>query len=371
MRREKDSPSNEGIRGNSKSKGIKHNKIYLLYIFKWFHKFINSKGALNVSISREEVIKAITFQKPSRLVFSFPEKYGTDFAWASMDLSPDKRLLKGKDEWGAVWDSMGESHLGLGKVKEFPLKDWEDFKKMKIPDIEKPERWEGVKGAGERANGKFVLGEGISIYERLHFLRGLENTWVDIYENRNEMCKLLDILVDMNLYAIDRYSREGVNGFIFFDDWGLQDRLMISPKLWREIWKPRYKRIYDAVHKAGMYTFLHSCGYIVEILGDLIEIGLDVINMDQQENMGLALLSEKFAGKITFYSPVDIQKTMVYGTMDEIREYCRKMVRLLGRPEGGFIAKWYSDPVGAGHTQETIETMCDEFLKISREVYGN
>ena len=90
--------------------------------------------------------------------------------------------------------------------------------------------------------------------------------------------------------------------------------------------------------------------------------------MDQQENMGLELLGERFGGRITFYNPVDIQQTMVYGSMEEIRAYCRKMAKLLGRANGGFIPKWYSDPVGAGHRQEAIDTMCNEFLKISSQI---
>ena len=110
---------------------------------------------------------------------------------------------------------------------------------------------------------------------------------------------------------------------------------------------------------------MHSCGYIVDILDDLIEVGLDVIHMDQQENMGLALLGERFGGRLTFYAPVDIQHTMAHGTLDEIRAYCRDMVRLLGRPEGGFIPRWYSDPVGAGHRQEAIDSMSQEFLRLS------
>jgi len=104
----------------------------------------------------------------------------------------------------------------------------------------------------------------------------------------------------------------------------------------------------------------------VDILDDLIEIGLDVIQMDQQENMGLELLGERFGGRITFYCPVDIQNTMVYGSLEDIRFYCRKMVKLLGSPNGGFIPKWYSDPVGAGHRQEAIDAMCEEFLRIGK-----
>ncbi len=184
------------------------------------------------------------------------------------------------------------------------------------------------------------------------------------------MCALIDALTDMNLTAIKRYAEAGVDGFIFCDDWGLQNKLMISPDLWRDIWKPRYARIYKAAHDADMFTFLHSCGYIVDILDDLIEVGLDVIHMDQQENMGLELLSKRFSGRITFFAPVDIQKTMVLGSLEDIRTYCRKMADLLGRPEGGFIPLWYTDPAGAGHEPVSIDAMCEEFLKISREKLG-
>jgi uroporphyrinogen decarboxylase len=312
--------------------------------------------------SREVVNRTVRFQGADRLPYDFPEKFGTDFYSIGMSPSPDARPRKGVDEWGAVWQNLGQTNLG--EVKEFPLKDWKDFDRLVIPDIHDPRRWEEILGARERAGEKFILANGVSIYERVHFIRGLENTWMDIFDHPDELCHLIDILVEMNIAAIEHYRQVGADGLIFCDDWGLQNRLMIAPKAWRQIWKPRYARIFQAAHEAGMLNFMHSCGYIVDILDDLIEIGLDVIQQDQQENMGLELLGERFGGRITFYDPVDIQNTMVYGTMDEIRAYCRKMVAVLGRPNGGFIPKWYGDPVGAGHRQEAIDTMCEEFLKI-------
>jgi hypothetical protein len=92
--------------------------------------------------------------------------------------------------------------------------------------------------------------------------------------------------------------------------------------------------------------------------------------MDQQENMGLELLGRRFGGRIAFWCPVDIQSTMARGNPDEIRAYCRRMTAALGRPEGGFLPKWYADPVSAGHSQAAVDAMCEEFLKISREMYG-
>ncbi|MDH7569413.1 MAG: uroporphyrinogen decarboxylase family protein [Armatimonadota bacterium] len=317
---------------------------------------------------REVVRRTVTFSGPDRLARSLPPPYGDDFAGVGMTPSPDARPSSGVDEWGAVWHNIGVSKMG--EVKEFPLQDWSNFSKLQIPDIHDPRRWTALSGARERAGDRFLMATGISLYERVHFIRGLENTWADLYTHPAELRSLLNILVDMNLAAIAHYAQAGADGYMWCDDWGLQNRLMISPEKWREFWKPCYARVYEAAHAAGMLTFLHSCGYIVDILDDLIEIGLDVIQMDQQENMGLELLSERFAGRITFYCPVDIQQTMAHGSPDEIRAYCRRMVRLLGRPEGGFIAKWYSDPVGAGHRPEAITAMCEEFLAISQEIYG-
>jgi len=319
-----------------------------------------------MTTSQQLVKKALLFRSPERLPFDFPEKFGSDFYWAGMEPSPDSRSRSGVDEWGAVWENIGA--MTLGQVKDFPLKNWADFNRLTIPDINDPQRWTCLEDVRQKAGDRFLLGHGISIYERVHFIRGLENAWMDIHSAPEELGRLVDVLVEMNLAAIQRYASLGFDGLIFPDDWGLQNRLMISPADWRKIWKPRYARIYEAAHAAGLHTFLHSCGYIVDILDDLIEIGLEAIHMDQQENMGLGLLGGRFGGRITFFAPVDIQKTMFYGTLDEIRQYCHAMVRLLGRPEGGFIPRWYSDPVGAGHRPEAIDAMCEEFLYMNQDL---
>ena len=315
--------------------------------------------------SRERVRRTIHFEGADRLPYDLPDKYGSDFALGVMAPYVDMLLPEGTDEWGCVWESTGKTNLG--QVKEFPLKDWKDFDKLNIPDIRDPERWESVDGIRECVGDKFLLTMGISLFERVRCIRGFENAVTDIYESPGELGNLIDVLVDMNLVAIERYAEAGADGYMFLDDWGVQNSLMISPDAWRRIWKSRYERVYNAAHDAGLLTFLHSCGYIVDILDDLIEVGVDVLHMDQQENMGLEFIGERFGGRVTFFSPVDIQNTMARGNLDEIRAYCRKMARLLGRPNGGFIPRWYTDPVGAGHTQEALDAMCEEFVRLSEE----
>jgi len=299
------------------------------------------------------------------MAHGLPQRYGDDFFCTGMDPTVDARLKDGVDEWGARWENMGTTNLG--EVKEFPLTDWAGLDALAIPDIRDPKRWEGVLRARELAGDKYVLGNGVSIYERVHFLRGFQNTWIDVYEAQPELNRMIGILVDMNLYAIEQFAKADADGIIIFDDWGLQQNLMIDPAMWRSIWKPHYARIFRAAHDAGLHTFMHSCGYIVDILDDLIDAGLDVIQMDQQQNMGLTLLGERFGGRITFWSPVDIQNMMVNGSLDDIRAYCREMVLTLGRPNGGFIAMWYGDPQGAGHRPEAIDAMCQEFIRLSQD----
>ncbi|HPP12167.1 MAG TPA: uroporphyrinogen decarboxylase family protein, partial [bacterium] len=214
--------------------------------------------------SREVVWRTIRFKKPAWLAHNFPEPYGTDLTSVGLDPSPDARPSSGVDEWGAVWENIGVSHLG--QVKDFPLKSWSDLDRIKIHDIHEERRYQYLAQAREKAGDKFLLGCGLSLYERVHFLRGFENTWTDIYLEPENLGRLLDLLVEMNLVVIQRYALAGVDGYIFCDDWGLQNRLMISPEKWRQLWKPRYARIYQACHQAGLATFLHSCGYIVDIL---------------------------------------------------------------------------------------------------------
>lgn len=318
--------------------------------------------------SRETVSRAIRFQGPGRLPHYFPAPFGSDFAFTAMNPSPDWFVGAGTDEWGCVWENIGASQMG--EVKTSPLRDWADLPNLHIPDIRQPSRWTLMPTARKEAGDQFLIGFGMTLYHRATYLRGVENLWADLYEEPERVAELLDILVELNLVAIEHYAEAGVDGFFIADDWGLQDRLMIAPAKWREIWKPRYARLFQAAHAGGMFTFMHSCGYIVEILDDLIEIGLNVVHMDQQENMGLDLLGSRFGGRLTFFSPVDIQQTMCHGSLDDIRTYARNMVTTLGRPEGGFIARWYEDPAGIGHRPEALEAMCEAFLSAGREVYG-
>lgn len=314
--------------------------------------------------SREIVIRAIEFENPKRMPLNLPKPYTNDIFSINMSPSPDKRYSKGIDEWGCIWDNIGVCKLG--EVSDFPIKNWDKFHNSKKPDITDSKRWEGVNTFNKSTTDKFILSSIMSLYERCHFLRGLENLWVDLYENTDDVKKLLRVLTDMNLYAIEKYAKAGSDGVMFCDDWGLQSTLMISPTQWREIFKPFYEEEFKLAHKLGIKVFMHSCGYILDILPDLIEIGLDVIQLDQQLNMGLDELG-KYKGKVTFWCPVDIQAVMPKNNIEEIKTYANTMIeKLADVPKGGFIAMTYGDPAAVGHKLNSVVEMCKEFEKISK-----
>jgi uroporphyrinogen decarboxylase len=144
---------------------------------------------------------------------------------------------------------------------------------------------------------------------------------------------------------------------------------MVKPELWHQVWKPKYKKVYSFARSKGMLTFLHSCGYIIDILDGLIEANLNVIQMDQQENMGLDNLSSRFGGRLCFWCPVDIQQTMVRGSVEDVKKYARMLIDKFAPSNGGFISKWYPSPEAPGHTWDKIEAMSEVFYNYGMDFY--
>jgi uroporphyrinogen-III decarboxylase len=178
---------------------------------------------------------------------------------------------------------------------------------------------------------------GISgIFDRLQNLRGYENLMFDLAEEREEVLGLLDRLTAYVLEGIDLSLEAKLDSIEFYDDWGTQESLIINPLLWRKIFKPRYKKLFDRVHQGGAYVYFHSCGQIMDIIPDLIEIGADIIN-PQISCMNLQKLTQITRGKICLASDIDQQYVLPFGTPAEVRAHTRKILDTFKAKDGGFI----------------------------------
>jgi len=302
--------------------------------------------------SKERVSRAIEFKQPDRVpICSFHfktdkindldklKKYKSDIGLTSF--FPQKTVIDEThhyDEWGCKWCTP----TLVGEVVEHPLQDWNKLADLRAPDYFTRKNFMILRISRLLSRQKYLVGYLPDMYfDRLFFLRGFQNLLCDFIEERENVEKLLDIITDHTVRLIEKYAEYKVDGVLLCDDWGLQNNLMISPVMFRDIFKARYKTLFDAAHKNGMHFILHSCGYIIDIIEDLIEVGLDCLQLDQIDVMGLDKLAERFGGRVAFLNCVDIQTVMPRNDHKEIYEYARRMVKLLNTEKGRFFGKVY------------------------------
>lgn len=267
-------------------------------------------------------------------------------------------------EWGFVWERMDDT---MGQPQNHPIKSWEDYKFYIPPDPDAPGRYDHIQAIIDSNPDRYILGGlGISGFNRVTFIRGFENSMEDLYLEREKIEKLIDIVLDFETRAAENLCMNGVDGISFGDDWGTQNSLMISPALWREVFKPRYKKQFDLVHSYGKHVYFHSCGYIYEIIPDLIEIGVDILNLNQPDIFGVEKLGKEFGGKVCFNCPVDHQTVAIFGTRDEIFNYVQRLHKNLGSFKGGFIG-YIEEYHSVGMSDENYRSIVDAFESINHE----
>mgnify|MGYP002509755609 CR=1 FL=1 len=319
--------------------------------------------------SREIVKRAIRFQNPPRIAYNFDSNrtpvdgisYGEDMMWV---FAAQKPLVDGVNEWGVKYETVDDS---FGEPKEFPLEeaeDLEDLENYQFPDFTEDWRYDEMrKQIKENNKEKYVLGMiPHGIFQHMIDMFGFMGFMMNVGGNIEMVEKMADMFCDSAIGVVKKMAECGVDGVITIDDLALQDRLMVSMDVFVEVFKPRFERLYKACHDLGLDTFIHCCGYTLDLIEHLIEAGCDVVNLDQQDNMGMEKLSERYKGRICFYCPIDIQRTL---DLDEkgIEERVVQMIQAFATEKGGFIAKTYPQPRAIQMSDEYLKTMTDAFKK--------
>jgi uroporphyrinogen decarboxylase len=241
---------------------------------------------------------------------------------------------KFKDAFGAKWEiKPGED---IGTVVEYPLKE-ASLKGYSFPDPEKVMELDNIPSFIEKNNDKFIIGAmGFSLYERAWILRGIEPILTDFLANPLFIAELFENIINFNLVVIKRLCQFPVDAFHFGDDWGQQNGLLIDPDLWRRFFKKPLKKMYDAVHDSGLPVSIHSCGDITDIIPDLIDIGVNIISPLQAEALDFTFLKKEYGKYISFWGGISTQKTLPFGTPDEVRAEIREKTAILAK-DGGYI----------------------------------
>ncbi len=188
-----------------------------------------------------------------------------------------------------------------------------------------------------------MVGFGANLLEWGEYLCRFDQFLVDLAENRRKAESLLDKLVEMHLANLEKVL-DAVEGYVevvqMGDDLGAQLATVISPRLYREVFKPRQKVLFERVRRRrGIHLFLHSCGSIVDILPDLIEAGVEILNPVQTSARGMdpAFLKREYGRDLTFWGGgCDTQHVLPEGTPVEVGRHVAERVATLS-PGGGFV----------------------------------
>ncbi len=311
--------------------------------------------------ARERVIRALEFDfpdRPPRDLWYLPgvrlfrgqelnailERYPSDFAapCVKYGVSPRERGAEGRkgtytDAWGCEWTAAEDGVCG--EVKNPPLADWSALENYRAPwEILDRVDFSQTNASCSSSTAFMRAGTGVRPFERMQFLRGSENLYVDLITGPEELFHLRDLIHAFNLRELELWAGTKVDAISFMDDWGAQSSLLIDPVLWRSFFKPLYRDYCDILKSAGKYVFFHSDGYIRPIIEDLIEIGVDALN-SQLFCMDMEELGRTFKGRLTFWGEICRQRILPFADPAEVKAAVRRVRRALGDVRGGVIAQ--------------------------------
>jgi uroporphyrinogen decarboxylase len=273
----------------------------------------------------------------------------------------------GDTEWGYVWEVLDET---MGQPKTHPLGDWAKTVAYVPPNAYAPGRFDALETGLSQWRDKFIkFGLGITGFNQATFLRGFETFLSDLYVAPDRAERVLDRVFDFENGLIEQALQYPVDAVTFADDWGTQRGLMIPLELWRDVFRPRYAEQFARVRQAGKKVWFHSCGDVSAIMGDLIEIGVDVLELLQPDIFGVERLAKEFGGQVCFCCSVDHQRRAISGTREEIFAYAKILRDTLGAFDGGLIL-YLEDYACLGMSPQNYQWISEAFQGLNDPSFG-
>ena len=238
-----------------------------------------------------------------------------------------------RDEFGVVWST---SVIDRGSPV-VPCLSSPDISRYHFPDPAQEYRFDGLgEWCSKQRDQHTIIWVG-DLWERATFMRGMQALMLDVAAAPGAVQRLLEGITEYILGTMEiLFNRFQFDGIAVSDDYGSQQGMIISPEAWRALIKPYLARIYASARQQGRTVFHHSCGHIVPIIPDLIEIGLDILHPIQPEAMNVFALKREFGKDLTFCGGLGTQQLLPYGTPAEIRREIRRLKSKLGQ-NGGYI----------------------------------
>jgi len=236
------------------------------------------------------------------------------------------------DEFGSIWKTLNQ----VPHLIDYPLKR-PTLKSYSFPEVIIDENGSGIERFFADHHQHFVLcGMVQGFYDRGWSLRGTENFLIDFIENPLFLEQLFEGLTDYYLKLLDEIARFPFDGIRFGDDWGAQRGMLMGPNHWRQFIKPGLAKIFDKARRQGLVVMVHSDGDIMEIIPDLIEIGVQILNPIQPESMDILKIKRLFGSKLCLNGGISSQYTLPWGTAAGVRQEVTACLRYLAHG-GGYV----------------------------------
>ena len=229
-----------------------------------------------------------------------------------------------KDGFGVVWDRTVDKDIGVVKGILFSEPNLNGYR---FPDPLDKRFFESIPDQINKYGDRFrMYSIGFSLFERAWSMRGMENLFVDFYMNPDFVHELLNAITEYNIAQINEACNYDIDAILLGDDWGQQTGLLMGYDCWKEFIYPQLKRTYRAIKDKGKFVFIHSCGNVDELFDDLVEIGVDCFNPFQPEVMDTQSLLIQYHNKLSFWGGLSIQKTLPFGTTDDVIKESRTLL---------------------------------------------
>lgn len=194
-----------------------------------------------------------------------------------------------------------------------------------------------TQAVAQQGDQRYILAHIWGIVEGTSRIIGIENCWLNLGAQPKIMAAWFDRYADWLCGLVDSVKAAGVDGITLSDDWGSNQNMLFSPRMWRSLIAPYTKRVVDHAHAVGLFVNLHSDGYIMNILDDLIAIGYDSMHPVQESaGMDPQTIKDKYGDKITVYGSLDVIDGLLAYEGDVLDEYITRRFAIYG-PGGGFI----------------------------------
>jgi len=294
------------------------------------------------------------------------DKYPDDFGNAAIKANMQPRqhqdsmddVVEWTDDWGTVWRRL--RGYTSGEVLKPAIPDWDAWKTYQFPPHPDEKHYEDfAEQVKQRHPEEFVYASGGGFFQLMQHMRGPANYFMDLAEDNAGVHELADRMVEYNLHSIERHVKAGVDCITFGDDWGAQHDLLIHPDMWRRFFKPRYARMFEVARDAGVHVWFHVDGWILEIIEDLIEIGVTVLN-PQHACMGTQRVGEICAGRVCIRTDIDRQWVIPYGTPEDVINAVKEAIAVFGSYNGGVLLH---GEVGQDVPFENIEALYSAFYE--------